>query len=521
MKINKSILILISFPAFMLFHSCDNDLELLPQDSLTPEAFYANPENFPAALNGVYDALQTSGMYSLMALFDGVTDNAVAQFNSISDFVDYGRGQSSANVNNNIVDLYQDPFIVIQRANFLLANIDNEGAIQAEERNAIRAEAQALRALAYMRLTYLFGEVPLITTPISREEILQLNRTSRTDLVNFILDEFGSAANVLGASPFNGEEGRFTKQAALGFRAKVLLYEARLGNANWSEARSAVNEAIVAAETAGAGLLSVGDGTDGQLNYAAIFFESNEGNEEALFTVKFDELDRGGDYYNRFGVQAGTLYMTVLENLVDDYYTTDGFAITDANSNYDPANPYANRDPRLEATIIVPGALFSNGGSLEELTPTSNPVAFTSFFLRKQITLEGEIAWNDQGLVDAIVLRYADLLLMLAEAENEVNGPTATAYDAINQIRARVNMPDVTPALSQDEFREEVIHERRVELAFEQQRWFDLMTLGIADEKINGINQFDLSFLPNKQELFPIPQTEIDLNPNLTQNQGY
>lgn len=520
MKHHKLIIAFLSIP-LLLFFSCDRDLELLPQDSLTPEAFYANPENFPAALNGIYDALQSQGMYSTMALFDGITDNAIAQFNSISDFVDFGRGQISSNVNNNIVDLYQDPYILIQRANGLLANIDNEGAITADERNAIRAESKALRALAYMRLAYLFGDVPFLTDPISREEILQVPRASRDQIINFVLSEMAEAAGILNTTPFNGEGGRLTKQAVLGLRAKVLLYEARFGNVGWNEAKTAIDEALNTALTAGAQLFIEGDGSDGGANYSGTFFESNEENSELLFYVKFDELDRGGDYANRFGVQGGTLYMTVLGNLVDDYYSTDGLPITDPNSIFDPNNPYENRDPRLNETIIVPGAMFSNGGTMEELTSTSNPVAFTPFFLRKQITLEGEIAWNDQGELDGVVLRLADLLLMKAEAENEVNGANAAAYDAINQVRARVNMPEVTAGLSKEAFRDEVIHERRIELAFEQQRWFDLVTLGLADERINGINEFERAFVVNKQELFPIPQTEIDLNPNLTQNQGY
>lgn len=507
---------------FLLLTSCEQDLELLPQDSLTPEAFYANPENFPAGLIGIYDALQSTGMYNLMPLLDAVTDNAIGQFVSVSDLVDFGLGQITPNVNNTVIDLYQDPYILIQRANALLENIELEGGIANAERQAIKGEAKALRALAYMRLAYFFGDVPLLMTSQTREELLGVSRTPRNEVIAFVLSELEEAAGLLETTPFAGEAGRLTQQAVLGFWAKALVYEARLGNQSWESALPAIQAAVTTAQDAGAALFTVGDGTDGELNYAALFYENNEDNEEILFAVKSDALDRGGDVFNRFGVQAGTLYMTAMEDLADAYYTVDGLPITDPSSIYHEDQPYENRDPRLAANLIVPGALFSNGGSLDTLTSTSNPVAFTTFFLRKTITLNGDITLNDEGRVDAIVLRFADLLLLLAEAENEVNGPNSAAYEAINQVRARVNMPDLAAGLSKEAFRNEVIHERRVELAFEQQRWFDLITLGIADERINNLNAgFGRTFVPSKQELFPIPQSEIDLIPSLTQNPGY
>ena len=504
----------------LAFTACVEDLELSPQDSLTPEAFYSNPENFPAALNGIYDALQSRGLYDLMPMLDAISDNGNTN-GFITDFADFGMGQITASVNNRIINYYQAPYVLIQRANALLDNIEVEGTIAEAERNVIRAEARALRALAYMRLVYLFGDVPLITNSLTREEILNLSRTPRNEVINFVISEFAGAADALDSAPFQGITGRLTKQAVLGLRARAMVFEARLGNLSWSETLSAINEVATLAENAGNQLITFGDGSNGMKNYESIFYESNEDNTEILFNVKFDALDGSDLFFEHFGVQAGTLYMTILSNFVDDYYTTDGLPITDPSSIFDAGDPYANRDPRLHATVIVPGALFSDGGDMEVLTSTSNPVALTDFFLRKQVTLEGDIALNDPGVLDAIVLRYAELLLMQAEAENEVNGPSTAAYNAINQIRSRVNMPEVATGLSQAEFREEVIHERKIELAFEELRWFDLVTLGIVEEKINGIGELNRIFIPNKLELFPIPQTEIDLNPNLTQNPGY
>ncbi|MEM1001068.1 MAG: RagB/SusD family nutrient uptake outer membrane protein [Bacteroidota bacterium] len=512
--------------ALMMATSCDSDLELSPQDSLTPDNFYSNPANFESALFGIYDALQSRGMYDFVSLSDAISDNGVAQFVSVSDFEEFGKAQQGPAVNNTILDYYEDPFIVIQRANSLLENIDNEGLITEEERNAIRAEARALRAISYARLVYFFGDVPLMTTVLNRSELLELIRDPRQEVITFVLTELAEAASALGTAPFNGQSGRLTRQAVLGMLARYSLFEARLGNIPWEQALTAANNAKASADSGGNRLFVSGDGSNGEMNYKEIFYEANEDNGEILFGVKFDALDQAEPSYERYGVLGGTLYMTVHENLVNDFYTTDGLPITEGNSIFDVNDPYSNRDPRLAANVIVPGSLFSNGGELVELTATSNTNAATPFFVRKQVTKNGDegITLNDNNdaTLDVIVLRYAELLLMLSEAENEVNGPTALAYGGINQVRSRVGMPNVQTGLSQAEFRDEVIHERRVELPFEGTRWLDLITLGIADERINGINEgLGRVFVPNQQEVFPIPQIEIDRIPSLSQNPGY
>lgn len=510
----------------LIVSGCDNDLDLGPQDSLTPENYYSNPANFKSALFGIYDALQSRGMYSLNSFNDAISDNALAQFSSVSDFVNFGKGQQGPNVNNVMLDYYQHPFIVIQRANSLLENIDNEGMITEEERNVVRAEARALRAIAYARLVYFFGDVPLMTEVPSRSELLETTRTPRDEVMSFVFSELKAAAGDLGSAPFDGQSGRLTKQAVLGMLARYHVFEARMGNIPWQDALTASLNANDAAIEGGASLFRTGDGTDGQSNYGSLFYEINEDNEEILFAVKFNQLDQAIVTSEVYGVKAGTLYMTVHANLVNDFYTRDGLPITDPGSIFDSNDPYVNRDPRLSANIIVPGSLFSNGEELVELTPTSNTNALTPFFLRKQIAKNGDagIALNNanNATLDVIVLRYAEVLLLLAEAENEVNGPTSMAYAAINEVRSRVQMPNVALGISQATFRQEVIHERRVELPFEGTRWFDLVTLGMADERINGIDEgLGRKFNPGQQELFPIPKIELDRIPTLVQNPGY
>jgi len=501
--------------------ACSDSLELLPEDTLTPEQFYSNPTNLPAGLIGVYDAAQA--IYSNTPLLDGITDNGHC-YNFAQDFQGFGQGTiSPVSVVGNIVAEYQNPYVLIQRANLLLANMDVPRGVSDQERNSIEFEARTLRALAYMRLAYLFGEVPFYTTPLTRDQILNLSNSNRSDLIAFIIDELAAAKESLTPEPFDGDNGRITSLAASALLARVYLFEARLGNLPWQEAKTAVTEAILLAEANGKGIFQLSEESSGYENYSNLFYAGNEDNNEVIWSVKFDELDPARFKSQIYLPNAGTLNMTILNELVDSYYTIDGLPITDPNSVYNSNDPYNNRDPRLAATVIVPGSMYSDGVRLLTLEDNANPVSRTSFYLRKFTTLNGNLEL-DMGQIDAPVIRHAELLLMLAESENEINGPTGIAQNAINRVRDRVQIPRLSTTITQDELRNEVIHERRVELAFEGARWFDLITLGVAEDQIDGIENDAVlmrDFVPNKQERFPYPQTEIDIMSELNQNPGY
>ncbi|QTD38473.1 RagB/SusD family nutrient uptake outer membrane protein [Polaribacter batillariae] len=523
MKTYKIIFYLVLLVAF---HSCTEDLEPTPPDFTSDELFFSNPDNFEAGLNGIYDALQSNGIFGRMPiLLDGVSDNGLAHFSSVGDIESFGDGTITPEVNNVIESAYQGPYVVIQRANSLLVNMigADKGTLSQEKFNNIIAQARVLRALAYKRLVYLFGGVPLYTTPLGINTSIEISRATREEVISFILTELSEAAQQLSTAPLDGVAGRVTKQAALALHAQTMVYEARLGNQSWNDALTSVTNAKNTAESAGAILVTSGNGNDGLANYNAVFNENNEDNNELLFYIKYDfDIDNGTNIQSNFSVVAGTLYMSAHTNLANDFYTTDGLSITNPQSIYNASTPYLNRDPRLNASLVVPGDLFSDGESLNPFEGQgSNSNLLTDFSIRKFTTLNNDVELNRGGL-DIPVMRYAEVLLLFAEAENQVNGPTTNAYNAINALRKRVNIADVTTGLSKDAFNDEVIHERRVELAFEGKRWFDLITLGIANETINGINEgLGRSFTPNKQELFPIPKVEVDRNSNLTQNPGY
>lgn len=499
--------------------SCKKDFLLQqPQDTLSPDVFYSNAANLKIGLNGIYNALQNPQLFDKIPELDAISDNCIL-FKYETDLIAFSQGNAYGNITITMPNYYQAPYILIQRANALIDHINAPGNITQADRDDYQAEARALRAIAYMRLVYLFGDVPLYTHFLQKNDVLQLKRTPKDQVIAFIISELQAAAAKLGTKPYNNEKGRLTQQAVLGMEAKVLLYEARMGKRSFSDAQAVLAQTMAVAQGAGVDLQTSATPTNGQANFEAIFSLANVDNKEVMFADKHNDLNRGVDISTYYAAGGGNLSVSVHTNYVNDFYCTDGLPIT-SSPLYNTANPYANRDPRLKATLTVPGDTYSTSVALVPFNGRATKgTLLTDFAIKKYTTLDG-LKYN-MGQEDIIILRYADVLLMFAEAENEVNGPTTAAYAAINRVRARVLMPNVTAGLTKDKFRNEVIHERRIEFGFEGQRWFDLVTLGIANQKINAINELGRKFVPNKQELFPIPQSEINLNPNLTQNPGY
>ncbi len=507
----KSLVKIYTLLTLITFISC-NKLDLNPVNSIGSNNFYTSSENLEAGLYGIYDALQLSGMFDYQILLDGMSDNGIAVFNFAPDVNSYAKGQQ-VEVTNLFRRIYLHSYVLIQRANLLLDNAGNISGVTPSELGIVIAEARTLRALAYMRLAYFYGDVPFYTTAISRDEALKISRTGRDVVIDFVITEFTEAAQALGTSSING---RLTKQAVLGLHARLMLYEARQGKKTWDSALSLINSAISAADSGGHGLV---DTNTPENDYKSLFTESGEGNTEFIFSVKNNATDLGRSYKEDFSWQAGALRMYVHQNLADAYEYANG-------TDYNPADAtYAGRDPRLSVNIMHQGLTFggltydgTDGGGF---VGANAPGTATNLFVYKFITTDFVETFNE-GSLDIPVLRYADLLLMQAEALNETGGD---GHNAINLVRDRAGLPALS-GLSKSDLRDKIIHERRVELAFEGQRWFDLITLGIAERVINGIVEENANiirgFTPNRNELIPIPQREIEANPNLLpQNPGY
>ncbi|MEQ9441507.1 MAG: RagB/SusD family nutrient uptake outer membrane protein [Cyclobacteriaceae bacterium] len=498
--------ITIAVLASMMLLSCSDELlELQPADQSSVETFWTSEDNAASALAGCYESLirpyQGEGAWLLK--LEDITANAFE--------IDDGSGASSiARGDNNptlplVNSRYEIAYEGIGRSNTLLANID-QVPMNEELTNRFKAEARFLRALYYHNLVEYYGGVPLIVAPPNNNTQGQLPRNTKAEVVAVINADLDAAAAALPASYASTDEGRATKGAAFALKARSSLY-----NADWPAALEAAQAVVDLNEYA---LFP---------NYRGLFLLENERNSEVIFDVEFQFPEITNSYHSLF--QQGN----VLKDLIDAYLMTDGQPIA-ASPLYDPENPYANRDPRLSQTIITIGSTY-NG----ELVTGDELFADLTGYAYKKYTyfVDDEVRSAPrpgQSEINPILFRYAEILLTIAEAENELNGPTPRAYDAINQVRSRasVDMPNVTPGLTKEAFREVVRRERRIEFAGEGLYYQDLIRWRTAEVVMNtdGLDENGnvierRSFDPQKDYLWPIPDRDILLNQNLEQNPGY
>ncbi len=486
--------------------SCSEDLlNLEPADQSNVDTFWTSEENAKSALTGCYQSLRDAynGEGSWLLKLEDITPNAFE--------IDDGSGASSiARGENNptlplINSRYRICYEGIGRTNTLIANIDQVN-MDEDLRTRFKAEAYFLRALYYHNLIEYYGGVPLILDPPDNNTQGDLPRNSKDDVYDQIHSDLDIAIQDLPPSYGAADLGRATKGAALMLKARSALY-----NKNWSQAIDAAQDVVDLQEYT---LFP---------DYRGLFLLENEHNSEVIFDIGYQFPEILNNYHELF--QQGNVF----KSLPDAYLMKDG--LTPENSaQYDPDDPYKNRDPRLNQTIITIGSMYN--GSLvtgDELFADLTGFAFKkyTYFVDDEVRQRPS---PNQSEINPILFRYAEALLTLAEAENELNGPTTIAYDAINEVRNRpsVDMPDVTPGLSKEEFREVLRRERRVEFAGEGLFYLDIKRWMTAEIVMNqpGLDKDgnvieERNFNPNRDYLWPIPDREILLNPNLEQNPGY
>jgi hypothetical protein len=482
----KNILIIII--AVFSFTSCSNELNLTPISTPSAADFFQTSDDIETAVNGAYGSLQQQGQFgeSLFYLFEVRSDNSeessIGGRGGIISNVDLFAVQSS---NQILSAVWIDSYDGIQRCNTILNRIDDID-MDASTKAIRKGEVQFLRALSYFNLVRIFGDVPLVLTETTDPfETFGKGRDTATSIYDQIISDLTTAASTLPAT--QNVTGKATSGAA-----NTLLGKVHLTLGNYSEAISALSN------VSGYSLIP---------NYADIFGSSNENNAESIFEVQY--VSGNGSTFSVNGEGSGLGEGSVFANqfapfgggaLVVNGSTNGGNRPTaDLWNSYDPA------DLRRDVNIGDFGGVLYPKKLVE---PTAGPL--------------------DSDL-NVIVLRYADVLLMHAEALNEqgyvADGP---AFDLVNQIRARAGLADLTSATvtNQAEFRLAIENERRWELAFENHRWPDLVRTGRAIEVMQN-HTTETGGIPvslnvsSNQLLYPIPQNEIDTNPALTQNPGY
>jgi starch-binding outer membrane protein, SusD/RagB family len=424
-------------------------------------------------------------------------------------------------------DLYAD----IRQINILLKEIDG-GSLDTAFKNKIIAQALFLRAYNYFLLVRVYGGVPLIMSPQNLGDDLKVSRASTADVFAAIIADLDKSISLLQGQAFaDNDKGRIGAAGALAFKGRVLLYKASplfnpvnaYGNAFWQEAYNANLDAKAKLDAMGFGLFD---------NYSGIWAVSNEGNKEAILTVKFTvptKVDGRREQGARPGSQtandAGA--DNPIWSLLQAFPMKDGYAPgTSPSYAYSDQTFWKDRDPRFNATIVYNGSIYETGGIAGRRQYTDNLLATnddayttdpqsrsgTGLYTRKGLQPELKAAEVAQNSVDWIEIRYAEVLLNLAEAANET-GHTADAIALLTQIRKRAGIDAGKGnygivATRREDVRKAITNERFVEFCFEGQRFWDLKRNRTLTDLTGFVEQGVFSSL--KPALLPIVQTKRD-----------
>lgn len=499
------------------FWGCEDFLTKAPTDQPTESTYWQSQKDFEIGLTAIYGDMTGNGypweefaMYSaLYPNLANLTDNSYGQHN-------YGGSQQIVQGNitpttGGYIDIfYNQAYENIARVNIFLKNLqDYEGQDMSEGLRAeYEAQARFFRAFNYWNLYFYYGAVPIVKQPLTLENQIQ-PKGSAEEVFNAFLEDVNFAINNLEDVHYADNGGHIVKATAQALKARALLYNSYDNNGNpQPQVLEQVRDITQSIMQGGYSLAS---------DYTNVFRQgTQEGNQEIIFSAKYlapDKIHHGDQLYGDW------LVVSPLQNLVDSYEAIDGEPI-DESAVYDPENPFENRDRRLTKTIFQDGGpSFEGGGSHSP----SNDMP-TGYGLKKFLDPDhlpfGYATLSDQ---DWVIFRYAEILLMYAEAQNELAGPDNSVHEAINAIRNRAGLPDLDSNLSQEEMRDKIRHERRIELAFEGLRYYDLKRWRIAGEVLNNVDDGILSYsFEERHYLWPLPQSEIEQsNGELEQNPDY
>ena len=470
MKITKYIVMLV---VIVLFTACENDLDTAPEDRFTTGSFYKNASDIEAAVNAAYGGLQKNGLYAFNyhILMETRSDNTFEEEPSNSG--GFGDVDLFNRVTTNGVfrQTWVDSYVTIQAANIVLNRIDAVSDMDSALKEIRNGEMKFIRALVYYNLVNLYGGVPLVLEETTNPtDYFGQGRASVQEIFDQIILDLSDASSSL---PESNDIGRANKGAAF-----LLLGKAHLTIGNATEAETAFR-AI--------------NGYTFVNTYADLFGISNENNAASIFEVQFQSGVNGGEEGSTFASK----------------FTSQ-------------------KNPGSKGNNIITQDLLNSfeTGDLRRNEIIQDPLDPTVYISTKYVDNSRTLV--DDGDNNAIVFRYADVLLSLAEALN-LKGYVADgeAFDLINRIRTRAGLPNLTSVTitNQQEFTEALLKERRHEFFYENHRWFDLKRLG---DPVQVMNIHFASFvglnitIDQNDLLLPIPLDQLNSDPgSMEQNPGY
>lgn len=520
MKIYKSIL----FSCLILITSC-NLIDEQVYSFKSDKDFYQSDADLELAINGAYDVFQNHSYFRyqyvqiLSYLSPGIGGRGLNANPKHRELILYEHNS----VNNEVTNIWREMYRQINACNDIIVNIEGNENLTEEYANIVKGEALFIRAFDYLNLVRFYGAVPLTTEPTIGVNDAYIPRTDVETIYDQIITDLETAYALLPLE--QAEKGRATSGAAATLLAKA--YITRAGNTDgspyWQLAKDwaevVINSGVYQLEADAGSLWEVGNENTNESIFEIQFINGTEGNGTAL--PKLTQPSKSGT--TALGTGWGSIRIEKM--------TYDDFV-----------GKYPN-DYRLDAYIIDSSYTKTNGGNTNIYPKVDNENQGWTYINKYK---DPDALDNAEHGSNFIVLRYADVLLMYAEAENEVNGATTDAYNAVNQVLARARQADGTPraepadwqpTLTKEEFRQAVLDERKFELIGEGHLWYDVIRKGEQYflDYINRhnahptITEFDITYTRGDdfyrtKMLQPIPQAEISTNQAISQedqNPGY
>lgn len=554
----KYILIL---PVLFFSTACEDEfLERMPLDSPSSETYFENETELEMAVTGVYNRLWywPAGIAWFLS-FDFASDDGWDRNGSPLQAL--GRGEQNAD--NGFTNGFWSHFYrAINRTNFITSRGSHlRDEMDPAKYDRLVGEARFIRAYFYAYLAELYGDVPLVTNTLTLEES-QTPRSPKSEVIDFVMSELNEIKDYL---PMDAsDKGRITQGTVLAMMSRVALW-----NERWEEAASAAKE------------LMDSEAYTVDPDYEGMFTFAGDNSPEVITRIQYlrgvQTHNMPRNFWSRMAL--GHSNKKPPQDMVDTYDCIDGLPI-DESPLYDPQNPFENRDPRLDYTLVVPGSRLVNwifethsdstmtwefrgddSVRVENIEAQHAYASFTGYLYRKHVDLANyptDVGSTDQNLT---IFRLGEVLLNYAEAKVELNQLDESVYDAINALRQResVQMPVIESGKTQEELRNLVRKERRHELGIEGFRYFDIRRWGIAEDVMPGpyrgrVNRYGeggwldeppmidpigtpsydhisnademvvvetRDFNPSRDYLWPIPRIELETNTALTQNPGY
>ena len=478
--------------------SCSDFLTKSPTSQVDPDTNVT--EDVAVALtNACYRTLQSSNMYNQRIwTLDIVAGNSNVGAGGGTDGLETVQAAQFVTQSDNGMALYmwRSPWVGIGQCNIVLKSV-SEAAINEDVKNQCLGEAYFLRSHYYYILVRLYGKLPLRTEPYNPGDNPAIARSSVEDVYKLIISDCSKAIELLPAkNEYDSMNlGRACKEAAMCQLADIYLTLAPKDRSLYTE----VVDLCEDIESYGYDLST--------MNYLDNFDATKNNSAESLFEVQFS----GNTEYNFWGNDVQSSWLSTFMGPRNSDFVAGSYGWNQPTEEF--VSQYEEGDLRKDWTVLYEGCPDFDGKKYKK--SYSN----TGYNVRKFLVSKSVSPEYNTNPANFVVYRFADVLLKKAEALNEL-GKTDEAAIPLNIVRKRAGLAGVS-GLSQEQMREKIIHERRMELAFEGHRWFDMIRIGDGSYAVDFLKSIGKTNVNKNRLIFPIPQTEKDANPLMDQNPGY